>query len=140
MEAMRVLDRMPGLVPHDRHARLGRSTFDRMHLSTLESHESWVGKVEGNRNSRDPARRKPILGQPHVWTHSQRAFRKLVQQLLMTAHDPFAGLRQTQLPKAQREQTLVTPPGPWGRLVSPAGHPHIQRSSDAQRNWLHDSR
>jgi hypothetical protein len=39
-----------------------------------------------------------------------------------------------QLPKAQREQPLVAPPGPWGRVGSPAGHPHIQRSSSAGRN------
>src|SRR5256885_13257560 len=88
MESVRVLNRVSRLVPHDRHARGGSATFDRMHLSTLESHESRMGEVEGDRDTGNAARRKPVLGKPYVRTYSQRAFRELLQKLLMTANHP----------------------------------------------------
>jgi hypothetical protein len=69
-----------------------------------------------------------------VRTHSERAIRQFHQQPIMAASHPFAGLRESQLSKAQREQALVAPPGPWGTLIWSPGHPHIQRSSNAQRN------
>jgi len=134
MESMRMLDRVSSLVPHDRHAGARSATFDRMHLRQLESHESGMCEVKGNRDSRYAARREPVLGKPYVRTHSQRAFRELLQKPLVTAHHPFEGLRETQLTKTQREQTFIAPPGPWGTLDCPVGHPHIQRPSNAQRN------
>jgi len=134
MQPVRVLNRVSGLVPHDRHARRSRSTFDGMHLSTLESHESGVGEVERDRDSGNAARREPVFGEPYMRSHSQRAFRELLKKLLMTIGHPFTGLRQAQFPKAQREQPLVAPPGPCGKWGSPAGHPHIQRSSNEERN------
>src|SRR5450432_208041 len=134
VQPMRVLNRVSGLVPHDRHARRGVSTFHRMHLSTLESHESGVGEIEGNGESRNTRWRKPLFREPDVRTDAQGALLKLEQQLPMTAIYPCARLREAQVPKAQPKQALVAPPGPWGKLGSPAGHPHIQRSSRRQRN------
>ena len=134
VQPMRVLNRVPGLVPHDRHARRGVSTFHRMHLGTLESHQSGVGEVERNGESWNAAWRKPLFREPYVGTDAQGAILQLEQQLPMTAFHPFAGLREAQVPKAQRKQALVAPPGPWGKLGSPAGHPHIQRSSHQRRN------
>ena len=134
IQAVRVLERVRRFVPHDRHARCARSTFDRMHLRTLESHESGVSQVEGNRKSGNSAWREPLFCEPHVRTYPQRAIRELHQQPTMTEGHPCNGLRQTQLPKAQREQPLVAPPGPWGTLGWPVGHPHIQRPSSAGRN------
>ena len=49
------------------------TAFDLEDLGALESLESRMGEVEGNRDSGNRVRRKPFLGEPAMRLHTQVA-------------------------------------------------------------------
>src|SRR6185436_20249157 len=59
---VRVLDRVPALVPEEPHAPLRRPALDLEHVGELEAPEARMRQVEGNRDTGDAVRAVPLVG------------------------------------------------------------------------------
>ena len=65
-EAIRIVDSVSRLVSHEPQKASPRSTFDLLHLSSLERLQPLVGKIEGNREARHAVGAKPLVRKPHM--------------------------------------------------------------------------
>src|SRR5688500_10961836 len=106
MELIRVLDRVPGFMPHDPHALGTRCAFDVEHLIALEPSQPRVGEVERHGEARHAAGREPLIRQPHVRLEHDRAGVELLVELRDAPLEPRAFDRHPEILESDLEQTF----------------------------------
>ncbi len=66
VQAKGVVDGVAGLVTEDAHALDVSAAFDLQHLFSFQPHQSRMGQIKRNCESRHTVGRKPFRRQPHV--------------------------------------------------------------------------
>src|SRR5262245_15778366 len=111
-EPVRVLDRVPALVPEEPHAPLRRPALDLEHVGELEACKPRVSQVERNRDPRDAVRAVPLVGQPEVGSEAEPVVAELAVELVDPVGELPAADRQTEVAEPEVEEALVGPAGP----------------------------
>ena len=112
-QAVRVVDRVAGLVAQDAHAPLRGAALDLEHLVQLEAREPRVREVERNRDARHAVGREPLVGEPEVRPEDGAPRGELARELGDALLELGALDVQIEIAEAQVEQSLVLgiPPG-----------------------------
>ena len=66
MQTKGVVDGVTGLVTQDAHALDVSAAFDFQHLFSFQLHQSRMGQIKGNGESRNSVGREPFGRQPHM--------------------------------------------------------------------------
>src|SRR5678816_2125992 len=102
-----MLKGVTGLVPHDAHAFGARRTLHVEKLRSLQSPKAGMREVERHGESRNAARREPLVGQPDVRLQPQAACVELIIEFLDAALEPGPRNRDPKVLEAQPEKALV---------------------------------
>src|ERR1700681_23676 len=83
MQAKSIVDGVAGLVTQNAHALDVSAPFDFQHLFSFELHQTRMGQIKRNGESRNPVGCKPLSRQPHVRFETNAA----IVQLAVEAFD-----------------------------------------------------
>ena len=107
MQTKGIVDSVTGLVPQDAHALDVSAPFDFQHLFSFEFHQTRMGQIKRNGESRNPVGCKPLGRQPHVRFETDAPFVQLAVEafdvrLEKRTLDPYRQIADTRV-----QQSLI---------------------------------
>ena len=106
-QAVRRVERVPGLVAQDARQPLAAAALDHAEAAALEQPQPRVRHVERDRNARHAVRREPLVRQPGVRLEADPAPLEVRVQALDLGPGAARIEAQAQLTEAQLQQRLV---------------------------------
>ncbi len=89
-EAVRIVDRVAGLVSQESQTASSRATFDLLHLSSLECAQLFVGEIKGYREARHAVGAKPFVRKPHMRMEAEPAGHELAPDHFQTFEEQLS--------------------------------------------------
>ena len=107
MQAVGLVDGVPGLVPENAPAFGLARTFDLQHLAALEPHQARMGEIEGNGEPEHAVGIEKLLRQPGMRQRDDVVRLQFAMQPPHPARHQGAVQLQRQIAQARRQQGLV---------------------------------
>ena len=112
MELVRMLECVPGLMPHDAHAFGARGAFDVQKLVVLEPAKPRVSEVEWTSEAGNVRRREPVIRKPDVRFEPEQPLFELRVEAVDALLQPGPLDGEVEVPDSHPQEAVVGVAGP----------------------------